>query len=195
MRAARRILAALLVLSAGGCIGGGDSIEAIYTLDAPQAPRVGAGTSSQLLVPEPRAIGALDTEKIAVRPTAATLAYYPAVAWPDTAPKVLQAILLETFQNTGNVRAVGLPGQSLLINYQIVTEVRAFQAETFGGDRAKVSVAVKILDDSNGRVVADRIFTARAPMAGDGPEDAAAALNVAVQQVALEVVSWTLTRI
>lgn len=189
-----RTLALVLGILTAGCAGD-DSIEAIYVLSAPATPPVSAGTSAQLLVPEPRALEAYATNRIPVAPSPITLAYYEDVALQDTAPRVLQEILLQTFQNTGNVRAVGVPGQSLLINYQVVTEIRAFQAETFGGDRARVSVSAKILDDSNGRVVADRVFSAVVEMPGDGPDDAALALNAALQSLATDVVAWTLATI
>jgi cholesterol transport system auxiliary component len=194
MRGAARTIVPFVCILLSGC-GGRDSIEAIYVLSAADTPPVTSGTSAQLLVPEPQALEAYATNQIAVKPTPITLAYYPQVALQDTAPRVLQRVLLETFQNTGTVRAVGLPGQSLLINYQVVTEVRAFQAETYGGDRARVAVSVKILDDSNGRVVADRIFTSVVPMPGDTAEDAATGLNAALQDLAAEVVAWTLRTI
>ena len=54
-------------------------------------------------------------------------------------------------------------------------------------------VAVKLLDDSNGRVVRDRIFTTVVPMSGDGAESAAIGLNEAAQRLASDVVAWTLT--
>jgi cholesterol transport system auxiliary component len=188
-----RLAVLLLAATVAGCVGGGDRIEAIYALEAPTQPPVSGGTSAQILVAEPRALAALNTERIAVRPTALTLSYYPEVAFQDTAPKVLQFILLDTFQNTGRVDAVGLPGQSLLINYQLVTEVRAFQAETFGGDRARIEVAAKLLNDSNGRVVASRVFSTVVPISGDGADAAAEGLNLAVKQIASEMVAWTLT--
>lgn len=190
----RHVAAALaLALILAGCAGGGDRVEAIYALEAPTSPPIPGGTSAQILVPEPRALAALNTERIAVRPTALTLSYYPEVAFADTAPKVLQFILLDTFQNTGRVDAVGLPGQSLLINYQLVTELRAFQAETFGGDRARIEVAAKLLNDSSGRVVSARIFSTVVPISGDGADAAAEGLNLAVKQIASEMVAWTLT--
>jgi len=189
-----RILTLVVCALVGGCAGGNE-IEAIYVLSAPATPPVSAGTSAQILVPEPRALEAYGTNRIPVSPSAITLVYYPDVVLQDTVPKVMQHVLLETFQNTGRVRAVGLPGQSLLINYQVVTEIRAFQAETFGTDRARVSVSAKILDDSNGRVVADRVFTTVVGMPGDGPDDAATALNAAVQSLSTDIVAWTLATI
>lgn len=192
MNVAVRTLVFVIVAAVSGCAGGGNTVEEIYELTAAASPSVASGTTAQILVAEPRALEALATSRIAVKPTALTLAYYPSVAYQDTAPKVLQRVLLDTFQNTGRVRAVGLPGQSLLINYQVVTEVRAFQAETFGGNRARVSVAVKLLNDSNGQVIRDRVFETVVPISGDSAETAAAGLNAAVQQLATEVVAWTL---
>jgi cholesterol transport system auxiliary component len=191
----RRLVALLVALCVAGCVGGGSRIEAIYTLEAPAQPAVAGATSAQILVPEPRAVAALNSERIAVRPSALTLQYYPNVAYQDTAPKVLQFVLLDTFQNTGRVQAVGLPGQSLLINYQLVTDVRAFQAETFGGSRARIEVAAKLLNDSTGRVVGTRVFSTVVPIRGDGADAAAAGLNTAIQTLASEIVAWTLTLI
>jgi len=178
------------------CSGGGSTrVEAIYTLTALESPAVPGGTTQQILVPEPRALESLSSSQIPVKPTATTLSYYPAVALEDAAPKVIQRLLLDTFQNTGRVKAVGLPGQSLLINYQVVTEVRAFQAETFGANQARVEISVKLLNDSNGRVIADRIFTTVVPMSGDSAQSAADGLNRAAQTLAADVVAWTLTSI
>lgn len=192
MRGISASLAGLVALALAGCAGGGERIEAIYELTALPSPAVANASTAQLLVPEPRALEALDTSKIAVKPTELSLSYYPAVAYQDTAPKVLQWVLLDTFQNTGRVNAVGLPGESLLINYQVVTEIRAFQIETFGGDRARVEVTVKLLNDANGRVVGNRVFSRVVPIAGDTPERAAAGMNEAVRLVALDIVEWTL---
>ncbi|RAH99717.1 ABC transporter [Acuticoccus sediminis] len=194
MRRVRAVASLALVLALIGCAGG-DKVEAIYELTALPNPAVASGTTAQILVPEPRALEALSTAKIAVKPTALTLAYYPKVAYQDAAPKVLQRILLDTFENSGRVHAVGLPGQSLLINYQVVTEVRAFQVETYQGNRARVEVAVKLLNDSDGRVLRTRVFDAAVPIGSDDVESAAEGMNAAARQAALEIVDWTLTAI
>ena len=190
----RAFASLLLALALVGCAGG-DKIEAIYELTALDNPAVASGTTAQILVPEPRALESLSTSKIAVKPTAMTLSYYPQVVYQDAAPKVLQRMLLDTFENTGRVHAVGLPGQSLLINYQVVTEVRAFQVETYAGTRARVQVAVKILDDSNGRVVRTRVFDTIVPLASDQVDTAAEGMNNAARQAALEIVERTLASI
>ncbi|MEM7694312.1 MAG: ABC-type transport auxiliary lipoprotein family protein [Pseudomonadota bacterium] len=190
-----RLLALTLMAALAGCAGSDNAIEAIYTISADATPAAPSGTTSQLLVPEPRALASLGSNRIAVKPTPITLSYYPSVALEDTAPKVLQRVLLDTFQNTGRVRAVGLPGQSLLINFQVVTEIRAFQVETFGTNRARIEVSAKVLNDSNGRVRADRIFETEVAIPGDGPDQAAEGLNAAAQAISNDIVAWTLATI
>jgi len=141
--------------------------------------------------PDGYTVGIVNLPNMILQPVSGSASF----ALEDSAPKVLQRVLLDAFQNTGRVRAVGLPGQSLLINYQVVTEVRAFQAETFEVDRARVEIVAKLLDDSNGRVLADRIFTAVVPIADDSAEAAAEGLNLAAQALASDVVDWTLAAI
>ncbi|MEM8662584.1 MAG: ABC-type transport auxiliary lipoprotein family protein [Pseudomonadota bacterium] len=189
----RALCLGLAALILAGCAGGAEKIEAIYEISAPPAPAVSGTTSAQILVPEPRALEAYASNKIPVKPTPLTLSYYPSVALQDTAPKVMQRVMLDTFQNTGRVRAVGLPGQSLLINYQVVTELRAFHVETFAGTAARIEVSAKLLNDTNGRVVTDRVFSTVVPITSDSADTAAEGLNLAAQALAADVVAWTLT--
>jgi len=180
-------------LSACASFGGGGSVEAIYTLSAPEEISDLSGRSSaQILVATPLALEALNTNLIAVRPGPSTLSYYPNVQWADRLPNVFQAVLANAFENTGRVKAVGLPGQSLLINYQIVSEIRAFQAETTGSDSAVVEVSVKILDDRNGRVRSSRVFRATQPISGDSVATAVGGLETANKAIVEEIVRWTL---
>lgn len=192
-RIAAVVTAAAAALALAGCAS--DKVEAIYSISAATQVPAGGATGAQVLIPEPAALQSLNTANIAVKPTENTYSYYQSVALEDTAPKVFQRVILATFQNSGRVRATGLPGQSLLINYQIVTELRDFQAETFDTDRARVEVAVKLLNDSNGQVLDEEIFGAIVPMSGDGPDSASLALEAASRRVADDILAWTLTRI
>lgn len=189
-RAAALVLASLL----GACsVLRAEAPSAIYDLSAPEQTGVRARTPAQILVAEPSALKALDTERIAARPTEAEYAYLPRAVWADRLPRLLQARLLETLQNTEGVKAVGLPGQGLLINYQIILDVRRFEIADTG---AVVSFNVKLLDDTNGRVVASRVVTASAPHVGGGSNQAAvAALDAAMDQAFIEITRWIVERI
>ncbi|WP_026379629.1 ABC-type transport auxiliary lipoprotein family protein [Afifella pfennigii] len=193
---ARRRAGTLAAMLAAGLLAGCAALpktpDAIYDLTAPADVGGRAGSAAQLLVPVPAALASLDTSRIAARPTPAELAYLPNAAWPDNLPRVLQARLVETLQNTGRVRAVGLPGQGLLIDYQVVLDVRAF--ELIGG-LAVAEFNVKLLNDRNGRVVASRTFRAESPVEGKANADIVAGLNRAMDAAFSEIVAWTLARI
>ena len=79
----------------------------------------------------------------------------------------------------------------MLIDYQIIVEVRTFEISVNGGARANVELFVRILNDRNGVVRASRTFEASAPVVGDGNDDYVGALDQAFGQTALEIVEWT----
>jgi cholesterol transport system auxiliary component len=168
------------------------SPDNIYDLAAPESIGPTSGTPRQILVPEPSALKSLDTERIAARPSDIEYAYLPKAVWTDRLPKLLQTRLMETLQNTGRVRAVGVPGQGLLIDYQIVMDIRAFE---ISDSEAVVSLGVKLMNDRSGRVSATRIVDARAPVSGSTNSDYVAALNAAMNQAFSEIATWVLARI
>ena len=160
--------------------------SAIFDLSAPSeivAPR----SNVQILVPEPTAVRALDTDRIAARPNAAQYAYLGGAVWSDRLPRLLQARLVQTLQNSGQVRAAGVPGQGLLIDYQLVVDVRAFEL-TPGG--AVADFAVRLMDDSNGRVIRSRIFRVVIPVASADAGTVVLALDQAMDQAFVEIANW-----
>jgi cholesterol transport system auxiliary component len=102
--------------------------------------------------------------------------------------------LAQAFQNSARFKGVGLPGQGLAIDYQIVTEIRAFGIEA-GSNTATVAVAVKILNDRNGVVASERVFEARTVAAGSSNAAYIAAIDRAFESVARDVVAWVTDRI
>lgn len=180
-----------------GCTGiGNDPPPPIYDLSAPRDfPGLSGGSRAQILIPVPKAVKALDTESIAVKSSAAMITYFSDGQWSDSLPKLMQARLVESFENSGRVRAIGRPGEGLLIYYQIATDIRAFQLETRGGRKAVVEIAVKLLDDRNGRVRATEVFRAEVASASDKVDDAVASLDAALDAVLVDIVRWVVKRI
>ena len=165
--------------------------NAIYDLTAPilTEPATPPHRNIQVLVPEPSTVRALDTDRIAGRPTPSEYAYLPGAVWSDTLPKLLQARLVQTLQNSGRVRAVAVPGQGLLIDYQIVLDVRAFELTSEG---AVADFSVRVMDDRNGRVVRSRVFRYVVPVTGRGTTAVVAALDQAMEQAFSEIAGWAL---
>jgi cholesterol transport system auxiliary component len=93
-RAGALLMLALLVAGCAALVP--QTPSAIYDLSAPgEAGGSGRGRL-QILVPAPSAVQALDTNRIAARPSASEYAYLPGAVWSDTLPKLLQARLVQT---------------------------------------------------------------------------------------------------
>jgi cholesterol transport system auxiliary component len=130
-----------------------------------------------------------------VRPGPGIVQYLKGAQWSDRLPKIVQARLAETFQSSGAFGGVGRPGEGLAINYQITTEIRAFDIKTGGGGHAEVTLFARILDDRDGVVRAERVFSAQTPVSGSGNDAYAAALDAAFGTAATEIVAWADGRI
>jgi cholesterol transport system auxiliary component len=184
-----------LAALAGGCSLAAKPAPATFDLQAPTSfPSNLGATAVQFAVTEPTVVGALDSERIVVRPTPTEITYLAKVQWSDRAPKLVQARLIDAFQNTGRVRSVGLPGSAVVNDVGLVTDLRDFHvdAET---NTAVVAMNVRIVGDQSGRVIASRTFEAREPVAGNSADDMIAAINAAFDQVATDIVVWTLAKI
>lgn len=199
-RSSRRRLALSLglvsALALSGCSTLGLEVAPnIYDLRAPASIEVGGRrTSRQLLVADPVAVRFYATDRIVVRDSAATLAYFPGALWSDALPQLVQARLAESLERTGRARAVGRPGQGLLIDTRLVPEIRAFEIEIGEGGTAEavVDISLKVMNDSNGRILATRSFVVRVPSASDGTEDGVEALNAAMGEALGEMVRFVL---
>ena len=187
-------LACALVLAGCSTIGLGSTPkpDAIFDLGVPTTFDGAAKRSSaQLLVPVPNASDVLSTARIAVRDDGGSISYLPGVSWSDQLPSLIQTILVRAFENSGRVKAVGKPGESLAINTQVLVDIRAFEMDVTGAPTARVTLGVKLLDERNGQVRATRVFDVSRPSASDRPKDAIAAIDQAATAAVAEVVAWT----
>ena len=150
---------------------------------------------TQILIAEPAALRALDSENIVVETSPLTIEYLGGSQWGDRLPRLVQRRLAAAFESSDRFAGVGLPGQGLAIDYQVVTEIRDFGIDAPAG-AARVEIAVKLLNDRNGAVVADRTFSSTVPVAIGAPNGAyVAAIDAAFSAVADDMVVWVTRRI
>jgi cholesterol transport system auxiliary component len=180
----RTVILGLSALALAGC--GGGPAPATYDLAAarPRAARRG-GT---LVVAEPTAVFALDSERIVVRAASGELTYLPRAQWSDRLPRLVQARLIQSFENAGRV-AVGRPVDRLAGASNLVLDIRAFEAREASRDAA-VEIAAKLVTASGGQVRAARLFAAAAPVGGIDGQGVAQALDTALARVLSDIVGW-----
>ncbi|HEY6832832.1 MAG TPA: ABC-type transport auxiliary lipoprotein family protein, partial [Pseudolabrys sp.] len=104
-------------------------------------------------------------------------------------PRLLQARLVESFENANRLRAVGKPGDKIAGDFVLITDVRAFEISAVDGT-AVVEIAAKIVRDGSGRIVAARVIRATVPAQATQGAGAVAALNEAFVQAATQLVLW-----
>ncbi|MEM7565835.1 MAG: ABC-type transport auxiliary lipoprotein family protein [Pseudomonadota bacterium] len=191
----RAATAAALALSLAGCasVFGGDATTTIYDLDIPDVGRT--GLSAIVAVPSASAIRVLETDRIAVRPTPGTYAFYPNATWTDALPSLVQARAVQAFENASALSTVARSSDGLAARYQLLLDIRAFELRSGPPEIARVAISAKLLSLSSGRVVAAQIVEADVPAASDEADDAVAAMNTAFEDAMRDVVAWAGRRI
>jgi phospholipid/cholesterol/gamma-HCH transport system substrate-binding protein len=177
-------------------LGGGATKAAApvyYDLTAPTAfPPPEKAANVQLVVTDPTALVALDTQRIIFAPGAGEAPPVDRAQWSDTIPKMFQARIIQSFENAKVVAAVARPMDGLAADDQLVIDIRSFQIApgSAGGPVADVEFSAKLVGDG-GRIVGSRTFSATAPAPDTQAAGAAAALDTAFGKAATELVAWT----
>ncbi|MBX9825166.1 MAG: ABC-type transport auxiliary lipoprotein family protein [Xanthobacteraceae bacterium] len=162
-----------------------------FDLAAPRTfPPLDKTPGAPLAVAEPTALIVLDTQKLIVRsPAGARTQMTGNAQWADALPKLVQAKVMQAFENATSPAMIARTGDNLATDRQLLLDIRSFDLIAGSKPEALVELAAKVVADGN-RVVDARTFSATAPAeATDGPA-AAAALNQAFGHVATELVVW-----
>src|SRR6202140_3494445 len=170
--------------------GGGTPAQKItYDLRAP--PNLGPAAKTlkgQLAIPEPTAVAMLETQRFLFSPAKD----YPGFAdtiWADAIPKLLQARLIESFENYDIAHAplrVADLGQA---DFQLLIDVRRYRIATDSGPVAEIGLSARIVD-KNGKVVGSPLFGDSEKFNKLEPPVAVAAFNEAFGRIAREMVGW-----
>jgi len=184
-------------LLAAGLLAGCGSLSAppqTFDLRAPDMVKPARPGRAQLVIAEPTALQALDSDRILVRSGDGQVSYLPAAQWSDRLPNLVQARLIQTFENADRIGSVGRPSDKLTPDATLVADIRDFEIQAGGAATAVVAISAKIVSESTGRIVAAQVFSASVPAGVTGPQ-ASAALDQAMQTVLREIVTWASSRI
>lgn len=197
----------LLAFLASGCAGLGTLSRVaqpndLYALTpkstfSSSLPRI----TQQIVVEEPTATAAVNTDQIAVQPTPLQVQYLPRARWVDRAPLIVQALLIESFENSGRTAAVGRSSVNLQPDYLIVTDLREFQAYIPVDQppdtplNVNVTLNIKIVEAIEDQIIASNSFEEITLSASDDAPDLAAAFDLALGRALRKAVEWSIRRI
>jgi phospholipid/cholesterol/gamma-HCH transport system substrate-binding protein len=165
-------------------------LKITYDLRALQNPGpVNKPINVQWAIPEPTAVAMLETQRFLFAPAQE----YPGFAeamWADALPKLIQARLIESFENYdiahAPLRIVDV-GQT---EFQVLIDVRRFRIAIESGPVAEIGLSARIVD-KNGKVVASRLFEEREKFGNVAPAEAVAAFSEAFGRIAKNMIAWT----
>ncbi len=148
----------------------------------------------QILVPTPAALKALDSENIVIHDAPGSITYLKGAQWGDRLTNLVQARLVQAFENSNAVGGVGRPGDGLAINYQVQADLRDFGINASSSPQtARIELAVRVLNDKTGEVRATRVFTSTVPVSGAGNKAYIRALDAGFNDVTRQIVAWVVS--
>jgi phospholipid/cholesterol/gamma-HCH transport system substrate-binding protein len=168
--------------------GGAKGPLVTYDLTAPRIfpPREKA-VEAQIAVLDPGAPISLDNQKIL--PPYESAAGFGNAQWSDTVPKLVQAKVIQALENSNYVSAVSRPLDALTADYQLLIDIRTFRLAPKPDGAAEVEFSAKVLG-TGGRIVASKVFAAKALREPGDAAAAIAALDAAFGNAVTELVKW-----
>lgn len=193
--AAGLLLAASIALPGCTLPGSGDPPQ-LYTLTHkstfdPDLPNV----QWQLVIERPVAAAGINTQRIAIQRSPVTLDYLARASWTDQAPSLVQTLLIESFENTGKIRAVSRESTQLRPDYVLQTELREFQAEndlTGKPPAAHVRLNGKLIRMPDRTIISNRTVDRKVAATKGDVEGIILAFDEALGKVMKEMVEWAL---
>jgi phospholipid/cholesterol/gamma-HCH transport system substrate-binding protein len=166
-------------------------VKITYDLSALQSQGpAGKTINAQWAIPEPTAVAMLETQRFLFSPAQD----YPGFAeamWADSLPKLLQARLIESFENYDLAHAPLRMADAGQTEFQLVIDVRRFRIAVDTKPVAEIALSARIVDKS-GKVVASRLFEESEKFDQVAPPAAVAAFSEAFGRIAKNMIAWTM---
>ena len=193
----RRILGGLI---AGPCAGavtacfGGPEPRRFTLTPVTDFPRGLPAVKWSLVVDEPTAARQLDTSRIALMNGPFRVENYADVEWTDSAPAMVQLLLVQSFQNTGRLPVVAPSRQTLATDFLLLSNLRKFQVENdvSGTPQATVVIEATLLRMPRRTPVATARFEKATRINSKSTETVTAAFDASLGDVMRRVVDWTI---
>lgn len=150
--------------------------------------------SWQLVVEVPAAPASLNTTRVAILRGATELDFYASANWDDRAPMMVQSLMVESFENSGHIVAVGRESLGLRSDFVLRTDLREFQAVFNVGEPPMVNVELnaRLVQMPQRAIVGYQRIGKVVPAASDRLEDIVAAFDDALGKVFKRLVEWAL---
>ena len=197
-RLSRRWLSSIMLLAMTGCaslLGSGPAPHLYRVTPKTTYPANLPHPSGQLLVDVPLAPAGLDTERIALSRSVVSIDYFADSEWIDRVPAMVQTALLDSFESSKAITAIGREAIGLRADVILKTDIRHFEALYDSRDRAPevwVAISARLVDPFSRVVVAHASFEHRERTKENDIPQIVLAFDEALGVVMEDIVLWTL---
>lgn len=147
-----------------------------------------------LQVQRPQADQMRDSDRLLVRVSRSRLQPFPGAAWLDSMPAMVQALMIQQFEDSDRFAGVGRAG-GMRSRFSLSTEIRHFEAVDDGQPGLGVDLAIQanLIHHRSGRVLASRTFNHQARVSGTDLDPLVEAFETAMGALFADLTGWVLT--
>ena len=148
-----------------------------------------------LRIVRPAASGVLRSPRILVMQSPNKLSAFPAARWNSPPAILLRDQLLDAFYNDGRIRNLSSDTDRLPARYELGGVLRTFHLNPATTPaQVEIRLDARLVDATSQSIVATQRFTSRAAVDEQRPSNVVAALGRAADQLARELIDWTITQ-
>lgn len=209
---ARVALLTFVAGAAGACSipipGGGEPPRQYVLTPKSTFPKGLPRAEWQILIEPPVAAAGLSTARIPLQDSPIELRYFTRANWTDFAPKMVQTLMIESFENSKKIVGVGREQIGLRSDFVLKTELREFQAEyqerlpqdvsTMSAGSApplvRVRINAKLVKMPRREIVASANFERKIEAERNTMQAIIGAFDESLGKVLKSIVVWTLEK-
>lgn len=165
---------------------------ALYRLTAAKDFPASGIASTQLAIDVPRADAALDTTRIVLSRSPTSLDYFADSAWTDRLSLMLQARLIDSFDNAHRLVAFTAATTAAQPEAILVIDLRHFEAQygSAGPPRWRIELTADLIAVADRKTIATRTFAATAAASRNDMSAIVDAADRAWRGVEIRIVDW-----
>ncbi|HEX2448503.1 MAG TPA: ABC-type transport auxiliary lipoprotein family protein [Methyloceanibacter sp.] len=184
------ILAGLERMTGGSSPANAPVYDLVAATEFPSKPT--EAPSWTLVVPEPSTLMGFNTDKILLQPASGESVPLDNAKWGDNLPVLLQAKVVQSFENAGYAQSVSRTRDGLTGDYQLLIDIRSFHISTAEAPVADIDFIAK-LANKDGKIIGTRTFEATAPAKSSDAQAYVNAIDEAFAKLMTDLVDWTVT--
>ncbi|MEM6481076.1 MAG: ABC-type transport auxiliary lipoprotein family protein [Pseudomonadota bacterium] len=161
----------------------------------PGLPIAASARSEQLVIDLPTASGAIDTDRVLVRPNTSQVQYLPGARWTQAAPVMIQTVLVEIFLRTGGFQFVGQRPIGPVSDIILVTHLSDFGVEfdpASGEGNIVVTLVANVVREDDATIIASRRFSRRTAISETATPAVIAGFESVSGAIFVDLADWVL---